>query len=181
MRTCFASPGTGVNLRGMADIGNLITAVWEKGACPQFNELPAPEAWQVPTELHVCQGLNACTGHGQDGTGTMPGDGDCATVMHGCQNTNDCRGQGACGYTGGSIGVLNWVPAQNNCTGQGGCKSPIPTRQYFNQGPRKGEYVWDVARALFEQYMNSIGKEVAPAPDPNELRRNLNPTSAKVS
>lgn len=186
--TSMQSPGAGVNLRGMGSIGSAIAAVWEQGALPDWRidetACPPTSAEQdllPPFELHVCQGLNACAGQGAVteehpfGSGTMAGDGECATVVHACQNTNDCRGQGGCG-TGGGGGLVSepaaWLAGQNECKGLGGCQSPIHDQQYFGDAfPKHGAFgnyvgkrVWPLARELFEARMAAQGRPVAPRP-----------------
>ena len=131
---------------------------------PPFNSAP-------PYELHACQGLNACAQQGRNQTGTMPGDGDCATSNdHSCTGGNDCRGQGGCGYTTDD-------PNENACRGTGGCGTPIPARQIFHSGSGGMGLVWDAARQMFEARMRSTGNTpIATAPESNERRRRLRPT-----
>ena len=94
-------------------------------------------------ELHICRGLNACAGHGKDDSGTMPGDGACATaVYHGCATHNECRGQGGCGAK----------PGENSCKGKGECGVPLSSGS------------WKKARTRFEALMAKDGKKVGPAP-----------------
>ncbi len=127
-------------------------------------------------ELHVCQGLNSCAGHGVNGSGTMPGDGDCATTFHTCVGANNCQGQGACGFPGktskGPNAKPSFVPGDNQCSGLGGCQSPISIYQVFDSGDLEGKYVWCTARKLFEDRMNSIDRKFAPAPtEPSAVRQ----------
>lgn len=120
-------------------------------------------------ELHICQGLNSCKGHGADGSGTEAGNGDCATVSHVCQGANNCRGQGACGFPGSSSkdkanSKDTFIPGANACSGLGGCQAPISVYQVFASGPLEGKYVWCTARKLFEERMNKVGLPFADAP-----------------
>jgi hypothetical protein len=124
--------------------------------------------------LHVCCGLNECRGQGAGGSGTMPGDGDCATANpHSCEGKNACAGQGGCGK--GSAAVQN-KPGENSCRGTGGCGSPIGNREDglgpthrmctwpSTAGTNNGKPVWDLARKLFEKRMADAGKDVGPSP-----------------
>jgi hypothetical protein len=116
-------------------------------------------------EVHVCRGLNECRGKGKDGSGTMPGDGQCATAApHHCAGHNECKGQGGCGVGPGSV---QEHPGENECRGQGGCAVPI-TENVATEGRHRGKPVWEIARALFEKRMKAKGKDVAPAPPPEE-------------
>ena len=120
-------------------------------------------------ELHACQGLNACNGHGANGTGTQAGDGDCATTnVHTCGGKNNCRGQGGCGYKAD--------PNENACKGVGGCGSPIPEKQIFHPESDQAGNVWDNARKAFEARMNATYNPYAPAPHVNSTRSKLPPT-----
>ena len=109
-------------------------------------------------ERHACQGLNACAGHGYEGSGTKPGDGRCATAIdHSCTGTNSCSYQGGCGYKNGNVD-RNWVPGENQCAGAGGCQTPILASATFAKGPYKDDNVWDRARTLFRERMVAVGK-----------------------
>ena len=117
---------------------------------------------QEMKELHVCRGMNSAAGQGLDGSGTMAGNGSCATaVYHGCAGSNDCKGQGGCGE--GSAKTQEH-PGENHCKGQGGCAVPI-TDNVSSAGSNIGQPVWDLARALFEKRMKAKGIAVADAPD----------------
>jgi hypothetical protein len=157
----FKQPGSNVNLRGMAETGTLATSVWEAGQIPHWKfETTSP--WPIPSELHVCQGLNMCAGHGFENSGSMPGNGECATVYHACQYTNDCRGQGACGYPGKDLasGGDDYSPGQNSCSAMGGCQSPISPCQMYPEADDNlysNQYIWKVARQLFEDRCNKLG------------------------
>ena len=205
LRNSFSVAGAGVNLIGMEEVGSLTTAVWQAGGRPGFKELPdltvdyvantgtygkgaqkktvpLPPPWTQMLELHICQGLNACAGHGANHSGTMPGDGTCATVTHACQNTNNCRGQGACGTAG--VGTFfEWAPGQNRCAGQGGCQSPIRESQVYCPGEvpwcDKVTPVWEVARALFEDRMQAQGKAVGPVGPTTAVRKQTDATHNK--
>lgn len=116
-------------------------------------------------ELHICRGLNACAGHGKEGSGAMPGDGACATaVYHGCATHNECRGQGGCGVGPASV---QDIPGENACKGQGGCAVPV-VQNISTMGLNKGKPVWDRARALFEERMKRGGSAVGKAPTAKE-------------
>ena len=91
-------------------------------------------------DVHVCCGLNTCSGLGADGRNTCVGMGTCATVdRHPCATHNDCRGQGG----GGSM---------NACRGKGPCAVPVT-----------GD-AWKKARANFETSMKKAGKKFGAAP-----------------
>jgi len=126
--------------------------------------------------LHSCCGLNECAGLGKNGSGTMPGNGSCATATaHTCSGGNDCKGQGGCGYAAGSN--TGPIPAANDCKGQGGCGSPIgsgdakpgealPVCSWTYQSGTiyDGQSVWQKGREALEQRMKAQGKEVGPSP-----------------
>jgi len=153
----YQTPGDTLDTTGMGSIGTAIDALWAAGLLPMWTYAPPPPQ-KIPLELHVCQGLNSCAGHGAGGSGTMPGDGDCATINHTCQGSNGCRGQGGCGYPGQAVkgGTANlYIPGQNACKGLGGCASPISVWQVFNGGVVQGDYVWCEARSLFEARMTA--------------------------
>jgi hypothetical protein len=123
------------------------------------------ETAQPPTsgaELHVCQGLNACKGHGLDGSGRLAGMGACATVFHVCHGANDCRGQGGCGYSG--FDAEQAVPGAQECRHSGSCASPINVSRVHAAGPFRGTSVWKRARKVFEQRMYEAGVPFGPAP-----------------
>lgn len=170
----YTLQGSTLNTPGMTQVGIAIAGLWADGLLPQWTYNPQPV--MIPLELHVCQGLNACAGHGANGSGTMPGDGDCATVSHTCQSSNDCRSQGGCGFpgqatAGGSKNVF--TPGENACKGLAGCASPISVWQVFsdNGGNLDGKYVWCEARALFEARMNSLNMKFGqPNPAPSAVR-----------
>jgi hypothetical protein len=117
---------------------------------------------QVPLELHVCMGLNACKGHDKDGTAPMAGMGNCATAQHVCHGGNDCRGQGGCGYSGSEYEQTK--PGDQSCSNNGSCASPINESRVFAAGPYKGKSVWKRARAIFEARMYDAGVEFGPSP-----------------
>jgi hypothetical protein len=136
--------------------------------------------WQEmnPKELHVCCGLNACSGHGKSGTNACAGQGDCATVVaHSCAGTNECRGQGGCGF--GSAPGQQDSPGVNECKGLGGCGSPIgygndpnvkdtgPPSFTWNStaGVNNGNSVWAYARFKLLERMDRAGITVTqPSP-----------------
>jgi hypothetical protein len=115
-------------------------------------------------ELHVCMGLNACKGHGRDGTGAMAGMGECATAAHVCHGANNCRGQGGCGYTGSDLEQAK--PGDQACKWNGSCASPINVSRVSSAGPNKGRSVWKLARELFEKRMYEA--QIAFGPSPGE-------------
>ncbi|MGH2718672.1 MAG: hypothetical protein ACRDJU_08850 [Actinomycetota bacterium] len=117
---------------------------------------------QVVPELHVCMGLNACQGHGANGSGSMAGMGDCATVAHVCHGDNNCRGQGGCGYAGSDLEQAK--PGDQACKWNGSCASPINLSRMSTAGPNKGKSVWKLARQLFEQRMYDAGLFFGPSP-----------------
>lgn len=124
----------------------------------------------APLELHVCMGLNSCKGHGVGGSGTMAGDGNCATAVHDCHGGNNCRGQGGCGYAG--IDVEQGKPGNQSCAENGSCASPINVSRVSSAGPNKGKSVWKLARQIFEERMYDAGIPFAPSPGegiPDEL------------
>jgi hypothetical protein len=126
--------------------------------------------------LHSCCGLNECAGLGKNGSGTMPGNGSCATAnVHGCSGGNDCKGQGGCGYAAGSD--TGPIAAANDCKGLGGCASPIgsgdakpgeplPVCSWTYQSGTiyTGQNVWQKGREALEQRMTAKGKQVGPSP-----------------
>lgn len=181
----YAIPSNTLNTTGMGGIGTAIDTLWAASLLPQWTYVQPVQ--QVPLELHVCQGLNSCAGHGVNGSGTMPGDGDCATVNHTCQGSNDCRGQGGCGYPGMATkgGTANqYAPGQNACKGLGGCASPISVWQVFSGGTMKGDYVWCEARNLFEQRMQALDMQTATPssqPTPARLEKSTNNGSAPLA
>ncbi|MCA6091102.1 hypothetical protein LE181_02810 [Streptomyces sp. SCA3-4] len=121
-----------------------------------------PREQQAAIELHVCKGLNACKGHGVDGTGDMAGTGECATVFHVCHGHNECRGQGGCGYTGSDAEQAK--PGDQDCRWNGSCASPINESRVHAAGPYRGTSVWKRARKLFEQRMYEAGVPFGPSP-----------------
>jgi hypothetical protein len=131
-----------------------------------------PQLPVVPTELHICAGLNACKGQGKSGGNMCAGTGDCATAVNSnCHGNNNCRGQGACGG-GGSLGSQQTGPGENLCRGKGSCyvlpTGIEPTRVMKAAlvgsagkaipGIYEGRHVWQVARLLFEQRMIASGR-----------------------
>lgn len=134
-------------------------AAHEAGVSGQLERPAAPDEIK---ELHVCMGLNACMGHGVNGTGVMAGMGDCSTVSHVCHGDNNCRGQGACGYAGNDEEQAK--PGDQACRGNGSCASPINVTRMSSAGPNKGKTVWMLARALFEQRMYEAGIPFGPSP-----------------
>ena len=178
LQETFNARGSSVSLRGMGDIGVIASNIWAKNVEPAWTFHADAYEHVGLVELHVCQGLNVCAGHGYKNSGSMPGDGDCATVSHACQFTNDCRSQGACGYPGKTSNKKRarneWEPGANNCAALGGCQSPIAPVQYYpadKSNPHQKKHVWDVARALFEERMEKLGKLYAPAPKHPSARR----------
>lgn len=169
---------------GMDQISVELNNLWANGIRPDWKA--DPDAAQLPIlELHVCQGLNACAGYGVNGSGTMPGDGDCATVNHTCVGSNNCRGQGACGYPGKSKacdGTATFTPGQNGCSQLGGCQAPISAWQVFDGGTSPNtESVWTKARSLFEARMQSLNMSYGvPSTTPSAIRqkKGTNPGSA---
>ncbi|HEU5003335.1 MAG TPA: hypothetical protein VFW71_11240 [Actinomycetota bacterium] len=125
---------------------------------PQVRTAPG----QVVPELHVCMGLNACTGQGANGSGPMAGMGDCATVAHVCHGANNCRGQGGCGYSGSDYEQAK--PGEQACKYSGSCASPINISRMSSAGPNKGKSVWQLARFLFEKRMYDAGVPFGPSP-----------------
>jgi len=129
---------------------------------------------QYPNDLNSCQGLNVCAGHGWGGIATAAGNGACALAdTHTCTGSNGCTGQGGCGFFSSVDGSLlppseQWVPGANTGPDSGGCQTPISTRQVFHNypdssfptgweylEPLRGTGVWDRARALFAQKINT--------------------------
>jgi len=117
---------------------------------------------QASVELHVCMGLNACNGHGLDGSGDMAGMGECATALHVCHGANECRGQGGCGYSGSDAEQAK--PGDQSCRLSGSCASPINESRVHAAGPYRGTSVWKRARKIFEQRMYEAGVPFGPAP-----------------
>jgi hypothetical protein len=113
-------------------------------------------------ELHVCMGLNACQGHGANGTGTMAGTGECATAYHECHGNNDCRGQGGCGFLGSDY--EQGKPGDQSCRWNGSCATPINVSRVSSAGSNKGHSVWKLARRLFEDRMYDAGVPFGPTP-----------------
>lgn len=113
-------------------------------------------------ELHVCMGLNACQGHGVNGTGEMAGTGQCATAIHTCHGSNECRGQGGCGYLGDD--AQQGIPGEQACKWNGSCASPINKSRVSTKGSNKGKSVWKLARSLFETRMYLAGVPFGPSP-----------------
>jgi hypothetical protein len=123
-------------------------------------ETVAPDP-NVPPELHVCMGLNACKGHDVDRSAPMAGMGKCATVQHVCHGDNECRGQGACGYAGDDYEQSK--PGDQSCRQNGSCASPINESRVFSAGPYKGKSVWKLARKIFEARMYDAGVPFGPS------------------
>jgi hypothetical protein len=117
---------------------------------------------QQSVELHVCLGLNACKGHGRDGSGQLAGMGECATVLHVCHGANECRGQGGCGYTGSDAEQAK--PGDQSCHWNGSCASPINESRVHAAGPYRGTSVWKRARMIFEHRMYEAGVPFGPSP-----------------
>ena len=107
-------------------------------------------------------GLNACKGHDYFGANDCAGRGKCATQRHYCHTLNDCRGQGGCGLFGSTEQFCR--PGENDCAFQGSCGTPIPASRFVTQGPNKGQSVWQIARRLFEERMNSVNRTVGDSP-----------------
>ena len=121
-----------------------------------------PKAADVPLELHVCMGLNACAGHDVTGKAPMAGMGTCATVQHVCHGSNECRGQGGCGYAGSDAEQAK--PGDQDCKWNGSCASPVNVSRVSSAGPNKGKSVWKLARQLFEARMYDAGLPFGPSP-----------------
>jgi hypothetical protein len=121
-----------------------------------------PRELQQSVELHVCMGLNACQGHGRDGTGKLAGTGECATVLHVCHGANECRAQGGCGYSGSDAEQAK--PGDQTCHWNGSCASPINESRVHAAGPYRGTSVWKRARMIFEHRMYEAGVPFGPAP-----------------
>ena len=113
-------------------------------------------------EQHVCMGLNACKAFDIDGTATMAGTGNCATVRHVCHGEGQCRGQGGCGYAG--TDEQQWRPGEQACRYNGSCASPLNVSRVFSNGPMKGKSVWLQARRLMEDRMYRAGLAFGPSP-----------------
>jgi hypothetical protein len=194
VESAFAST-YGVGIAAMKGLGNRTLEVWTSGLQPQFQWIdPGPYVDPKRTkQYHACQGLNMCKGLGAGGTGTKPGDGNCATAYyHACGQTNICAGQGGCGYAGDPLNPSdpdNWKPNYNSCQGLGGCGAPIPYGQLFNgdstsppvapgvpYGPAPAPYscVWTYARQLMREKVKGFPKS---DPAPNDLRKSLSPTT----
>ena len=133
----------------------------EAGKTPAKNPCP-PAQGQVPYELHVCMGLNACACHDAPGTARMAGMGQCATVNHVCHGEGECRGQGGCGYAGSEYEQSK--PGDQSCSNNGSCAVPINESRVFSAGPYKGKSVWKRARAIFEARMYEAGLPFGPSP-----------------
>lgn len=180
----YTLPGDTLNTPGMNTVGTSLSNLWGKNLLPLWT-VTAPAPTKPVLELHVCQGLNSCAGHGVNGSGTMPGDGDCATINHTCQSSNDCRSQGGCGFPGQATvnGAQNvFTPGENSCKGLGGCASPISVWQVFSDkgGALDGKYVWCEARSLFEQRMKSLNmKYGVPSATPTAARLAQSTNSGK--
>jgi len=172
-----------LDLRGMADTGNLATACWKAGIMPQWDYIQNPTPWPPPpAHPHSCQGLNACKNQGHTKDNDCAGAGLCATAVdHSCQYTNSCKYQGGCGYPGRSeSGAPDYNPRENTCAGNGGCQSPISPRQYYNSGEYQGKTVWEVARTMYEAaYKKQTGNELKPVGEVTARRNAVHPTSPK--
>lgn len=123
-------------------------------------ETVAPDP-NVPLELHVCMGLNACKNHDVSRSAPMAGMGQCATAQHVCHGDNECRGQGGCGYSGDDYEQSK--PGDQSCRHNGSCASPINESRVFSAGPYKGKSVWRLARAIFEARMYDAGVPFGPS------------------
>ena len=130
---------------------------------------PAPSAdatdaaANVPAELHICMGLNACKGHDRYGTNNCAGTGYCATAeKHSCQTLNNCRGQGGCGLYGD--GEQQMRPGANECAWQGSCAVPVQAERFSTFGDNTGKSVWLLARQLFEGRMKLAKRVYGPSP-----------------
>ncbi len=175
INTSYTHASDVLNTPGMDQLAVDMNALFAAGITPDW-KYDAHVVPPVPLELHICQGLNSCAGHGVNGSGTMPGDGDCATVFHTCVGANNCRNQGACGFPGKSsnnpkTSKATFTPGANSCAALGGCQSPISVYQVFDSGDMEGKYVWCTARKLFEDRMNELDEKFAPAPStPSAVR-----------
>ena len=117
----------------------------------------------VPLELHVCMGLNACKGHDRFGTNECAGMGFCSTAeIHHCRTLNNCRGQGGCGLFG--TAEDDATPGANECAWQGACAVPIQAERFSTQGENKGKSVWVLARKLFEERMKKANRSFGASP-----------------
>jgi hypothetical protein len=121
----------------------------------------APQDAQ-PQDLHVCMGLNSCSGQDVAGTAPMAGMGQCATAQHVCHGAGACRGRGGCGYAGADFEQAH--PGEQACRWNGSCASPINVSRVFAGGPYKGKSVWKTARKLFEARMYEAQLAFGPSP-----------------
>ncbi len=180
----------------------LIIQVWETGAVPEFKEIHFEQEafWSLFEKLdkydnyhqskedgnlatihfgendqykfHACQGLNMCKGMGHDGSGSQPGDGDCATVVpHNCSQGNDCKYQGGCAFA-------PYAAIDNTCRMEGGCQTPISPVQVMAGGSDVGTLVWDVARKQLAGRLKKNVKDL-PAIAVNERRQKVRPSNPK--
>lgn len=200
LESTFASNyglGLGSLLAAMRGLGNRTLEVWTSGLQPGYQWIdPTPYIDPKRTkQYHACQGLNMCKGLGAGGTGTKPGDGNCATAYyHTCGNSNICAGQGGCGYAGDASDPSssdNWMPNYNSCQSVGGCGAPIPYGQGFNadptsppvapgppKGPKPYDCVWTYARELMRKKVKGFPKDDSKSP-PNDLRKSLSTTTTR--
>lgn len=137
------------------------------GGCSTPAPAPTPNATSttvnVPLELHICMGLNACRGHDRYGTNECAGTGYCATAQaHTCHTLNNCRSQGGCGLYGD--GEEQNFPGANDCAWQGSCAVPVQAERYSTQGANKGKSVWVLARQLFEERMRKSNRTFGASP-----------------
>jgi hypothetical protein len=171
----FAST-KGFSLTAMEKAGDMTFTVWKQGGLPEYKWLDTQSA----SGLHACQGLNACAGQGVNGSGTKPGDGDCATAIdHFCGGQNDCAGEGGCGSPSPDVPESSpdqWSPNFNSCAHTGGCATPIRIDQKFGDYVKKykpeleNTSVWAYARQLMRKKFLQIP---APDPEPSQIRKCL--------
>lgn len=158
-----ARPTTRAEVRGDEGEARRRSASEARPTLEPDRETPKPPTFGSPVvEMHVCMGLNACQGHGVDGSGPMAGMGDCATVQHVCHGDNACRGQGGCGYAGSDVEQAQ--PGNQSCSQNGSCASPINVTRTSSAGPNKGKSVWRLARRIFEERMYAAGVPFGPSP-----------------
>ncbi len=185
LEVVFNDSKASLDIWSMRTLGNRILQIWQNGGVPELKWLNPDDAIDKKRQLslHACQGLNTCAGLGLDNSGTMAGNGDCATAwVHTCAGSNLCAGQGGCGFARSDQDSKNFAvsPNENSCKNLGNCGAPIPVGQVFADGamgadgkPAKGD-VWAYARKLFIQDMKAQKKKVyAGTLEPNDLRKAL--------
>lgn len=132
----------------------------------------------VPVEVkHACMGLNACNGQDRFQSNECAGQGLCFTSNnHTCHTLNDCKHQGGCGLYGTS--KEQGQPGANACKGHGSCATPINAERFATASGLEGQSVWQLARAAFEERMESEGR--AFAGPPTEAFQTINDEEAAV-